>query len=91
MAPVDLLHPQVNADFDAVEDTIMRPGYRPNPNDQPQPLQLVKSVIPSIYEVWPELSPHDHLHVFAGRPQRVVSPLATTSSERFFSPGIWAI
>jgi hypothetical protein len=34
MAFAGLLHPQVNVDFDAVKDKILRREYRPDANDQ---------------------------------------------------------
>lgn len=84
MASAGLLHPQVNVDLDAVEDEIiMRGEYRPDANDQSQPLHTVKGRTSLISEVWPEPPPHGHLHVFVGRPGVVDSP--TSSSEWFFS------
>ncbi|KAF8498612.1 hypothetical protein F5888DRAFT_1633856 [Russula emetica] len=65
---------KVNVDFDAVRDKIMRREYRPDANDQSQPLQTVKTIISPICEVWPEPPPHGHVHVFAGLPPGKVSP-----------------
>jgi hypothetical protein len=39
MASAGLRHPQVDVDLDAVKDKIMRGEYRPDANDQTQPLQ----------------------------------------------------
>jgi hypothetical protein len=80
MASAGLLHPQVNVDFNAVEDQIMRGEYRPDANDQP--LQTLKAIISRISEVWPKPPPHDHLHVFVGLPVEVDNP--TDSGVWFF-------
>jgi len=73
---------KVNVDFDAVRDKIMRREYRPDANDQSQPLQTVKTIISPICEVWPEPPPHGHVHVFAGLPPGKVSPTIWPCSYR---------
>jgi hypothetical protein len=57
MAFAGLLHPQVNVDFDAVNDKILRREYRPDANYQTQSLHTVKATISQLFEVWPEPPP----------------------------------
>ncbi|KAF8490351.1 hypothetical protein F5888DRAFT_1129431 [Russula emetica] len=73
-SPSDLTLTKVDIDLDAVENKMMRGEYRPDANDQPQPLRTVKTTISSISEVWPEPPPHGHLHVFVGLPGGAGSP-----------------
>jgi hypothetical protein len=49
----------------------MRGEYQPDANDQPQPLKTVKAITSRISEIWPELPPHGHLHVFVSEPDEV--------------------
>jgi hypothetical protein len=78
-----LITSQVNINFDAVEDKIMRGEYRPDANDQFQPLHTVKGMTSLISQVWPEPPPHGHLHVLVGRPDVDMHP--SISGEWFFS------
>jgi hypothetical protein len=66
MAPVGLLHPQVDVDFDAVKTRISCGEYRPDINDLS--LQTVDAITSRISEVWPEPPPDRHLHVFVSLP-----------------------
>jgi hypothetical protein len=63
MAFAGLLHPQVNVDFDAVKDKILRREYRPDANDQTQSLHTAEAICSQIFEVWPEPPPHNYLQV----------------------------
>jgi hypothetical protein len=49
-----------------VEDKMMRGEYRPDANDRP--LLTWEGVTSLIYEVWPEPTPHNHIHVFVCLP-----------------------
>jgi hypothetical protein len=80
-----LLHSQVNVNFDAVEDKIVRREYRPDANDQPQSLNTLKVIISQISEVWPEPPSHDHLHVFVDQPVEVYRPFFRVSGFCFLS------
>ena len=90
MSPPGLLHPQVNVDFDAVEDKIVRREYRPDANDHPQPLRMVKAITSRIFEVWPEPPPDDHLQVFVDLPVKRTAGLLRVSGF-ILSPGTWAV
>ena len=62
------LHPQVDVALNAaVWDKISWGEYRPNANDQPEPLEYYDNIISPISEVWPN-PPHGHLHVFVALP-----------------------
>jgi hypothetical protein len=65
------LHPQVNVDFDAVEDKILRREYRPDADsDQSQSLNTpVEGTVSQLFEVWPEPPPQGHLHIFITLPE----------------------
>jgi hypothetical protein len=69
MASAGVLHPQVNVDLDAVKDKIIRGKYRPDANDQPEPLQTVDAITSRISEVWSDPPPHGHLHVSVTLPE----------------------
>jgi len=85
MAPAGLLHPQVDADFDDVEQIISAGQYRPNANNQP--LQTRRE----ISDVWPEKPDCDRLHVFVSLPDGVGSPTLTCDVSALYSTSLCAI
>jgi hypothetical protein len=68
----------------AVQDKIKRGEYRPNANDQPQPLRTVKIITSPISDVWPEPPPHGHLHIFVSVPGGVGSPTLVNAGDECF-------
>lgn len=68
MAPVSLLHPQINADLHDVEGDIISKGqYRPTDIADCRRLWSRET----ISDIWPEQPSSEHLHVFVSLPSGV--------------------
>jgi len=61
MAPAGSLHPQIDVDLNAVQGKILCGEYRPDANDQPEPLLELKtnnfSNFSQVTSSWLSLSP----------------------------------
>jgi hypothetical protein len=70
--------PQVNKDFNTVEERLIRGAYLPDANDKE--LETPTILTSPISEVWSEPPPHV-LHVFVGLPDGVGSPILNAGGE----------